>query len=83
MAVAGIILHAESSRLQQVRAVVAAEKDMTIYGEHDNQYLVVVGEVPSAKLEDRIQSLEAVPGVLAVYTTYVNIEDEQGGQVMP
>lgn len=76
MAITGIILHVEAKRLTAVKHAMSREQDLTVYGEHDGQYLVVVGEIPSGRLEDRIKELEEAPGVLAAYTTYVNIEDE-------
>jgi len=76
MAVAGIILHVEADKLTEVSEAVSRQPDLTVYGNHDGQYIVVVGEIPSGKLEDRTKELEKSDGVLAVYTTYVNIEDE-------
>lgn len=77
MAIAGIMLHVMSSHLESVKERIEAEEDLTLYGDHDGQYLVVVGEIPSSRLEDRIKELESFPGALAAYTTYVNVEDEQ------
>ena len=76
MAVTGIILHVEAAKLTAVSHAMSREPDLTVYGDHEGQYVIVVGEIPSGKLEDRIKELEDAPGVLAVYTTYVNIEDE-------
>lgn len=76
MAITGIMLHVQRSELESVKALVAAEDDLTIYGDHDGQYLVVVGEIPSSRLKDRIKELESFPGALAAYTTFVNVEDE-------
>ncbi|MGL1862984.1 MAG: chaperone NapD [Pseudodesulfovibrio sp.] len=80
MAITSIILHVECAKLTSVSHAMSREPDLTVYGDHDGQYLVVVGEIPSGKLEDRIKELEESPGVLAAYTTYVNIEDEQMGE---
>lgn len=77
MAITGIILHVVAEELETVRTAMDAEDDLTVFGDHEGQYLVVVGEIPSDKLEDRMKELEGFPGVLATYTTYVNIEDEQ------
>lgn len=76
MAITGIILHVESEQLETVRAAMDAESDLTVFGDHEGQYLVIVGELPSGSMEDRMKELEEFPGVLATYTTYVNIEDE-------
>ncbi len=81
MAITGIILHVEASKLTAVSHAMSRESDLTVYGDHDGQYLVVVGEIPSGRLEDRIKELEEAPGVLAAYTTYVNVEDENLGEV--
>jgi nitrate reductase NapAB chaperone NapD len=78
MAITGIILHTLAEKISDVRALVDDSDDLQVYGVHEDQYLVVVGEIPSETLEDRLDGLEKTDGVLAVYTTYVNTEDEQG-----
>lgn len=77
MAITGIILHTLAENLDAVRAGVERSDDLTVYGVHDGSYLIVVGEIPAARLETRLKELEKTDGVLAVYTTYVNTEDEQ------
>jgi nitrate reductase NapAB chaperone NapD len=77
MAITGIILHTLTEKTNAVQAMVEATDDLQFYGLHDVNYLVVVGEIPSSKLEARLEELEKTDGVLAVYTTYVNTEDEQ------
>ncbi|NDV18452.1 hypothetical protein GO013_03345 [Pseudodesulfovibrio sp. JC047] len=77
MAIIGIILHTLKDKTDEVRAKVEATDDMQVYGLHEEKYLVVVGEMPSETLEKRLEKWEKTDGVLAVYTTYVNVEDEQ------
>ena len=78
MAIAGIILHTLTEKTDEVRAIVEQSDELQVYGLHEEKYLIVVGEMPSSALEKRLNGLEKMDGVLAVYTTYVNIEDEQG-----
>ena len=77
MAITSIILHAQIEKIDAIRDAVEAYDDLQIYGLHDDQYLIVIAETPSSQLEDRLEELEKIDGVLSVYTTYVNIEDEQ------
>ena len=77
MAITSIILHAQIDKTNQVRAMIEESDDLQFYGLHEEEYLIAVGEMPSEKLEDRLEGLEKADGVLAVYTTYVNTEDEQ------
>jgi len=77
MAITGIILHTLIEKASAVQAMVEATGDLQFYGLHNDNFLIVVGEIPSSKLETRLDELEKSDGVLAVYTTYVNTEDEQ------
>jgi len=49
---------------------------MTTYGIHEEQYIVTVAEFPSEFMEDEVEKLKDMEGVLTIYTTYVTIEDE-------
>lgn len=77
MAITGIILHTRPDMAAHVSAEVDRCDDLQVYGLHEDQYLIVVGEMDSTRLEDRLEEVEKMNGVLAVYTTYVNTEDEQ------
>jgi len=78
MAIAGLLVHTLKERLAAVEAALQGMPAFTIYGAYEDQYLVVVAEAPSGKLEDLVERLKDLEGVLAVYTTYVTIEDELG-----
>lgn len=78
MAIAGVILHVAPGAMDAVRDSVNDADDLHLYGEHDGQYLVSVAELPSSLLRERMEAIEKWSGVLAVYTTYVNLEDELG-----
>ena len=76
MAITSVILHCEIDKVDQVKQFVEAHDDLQVYGLHEDQYLIVVAEIPSTQLETRLEELEKSEGVLAVYTTFVNTEDE-------
>ena len=40
------------------------------------EYVVVVAEAPAGQLENLVERLKDMEGVLTIYTTYVTIEDE-------
>lgn len=78
MAIAGLLVHTLKDRLLEVEAAFQGMAGLTTYGAYEGQYLVVVAEAPSGKLEDLVERLQDQEGVLTVYTTYVTIEDELG-----
>jgi len=49
---------------------------MISHGIHQDQYVVVVAEAPSSQLEEKVERIKDIDGVLAIYTTSVTIEDE-------
>lgn len=78
MAIAGLLVHALKEELEKVEAQIRAMPEMTLYGCHQGQYVVVVAEAPADRMEEVVDRLHAIRGMLAVYTTYVTIEDEIG-----
>ena len=76
MAIAGLLVHTLKEKLAAVEAALQAAPAFTTYGTYEDQYLVVVAQAASGKLENLVDSLKDLEGVLAVYTTYVTIEDE-------
>jgi len=76
MAITGLLLHTLTEKAKDVEAGVTAFEGMTCYGIHEDQYVVVVAEAPSDKIEEAVHQLEKLDGVLAVYTTYLTVEDE-------
>jgi|WetSurMetagenome_2_1015567.scaffolds.fasta_scaffold125483_3 nitrate reductase NapAB chaperone NapD len=78
MAIAGLLVHTLKDRLLEVEAALKTRPGFTTYGTHEGQFIVVVAEAPAEELEDRVEALKNLPGVLTVYTTYVTIEDELG-----
>ena len=76
MAIMGFLVHALKEDVVAVEAQLQQMPEMTTYGVHQDQYVVVVCEAVSDQIEmimDRIKQLE---GVLTIYTTYLTIEDE-------
>ena len=76
MAIAGLLVHTLSEHIKTVEAQIKTMPDMTSHGIHQDQFVVVVAEAHSAQLEDKVERIKEIDGVLAIYTTSVTIEDE-------
>ncbi|MDM8522431.1 chaperone NapD [Desulfococcaceae bacterium HSG8] len=76
MAIAGLLVHTLKENVEDVAAQISAMPEMTTYGVHEEQYIVTVAEFPSELMEDEVEKLKDIEGVLTIYTTYVTIEDE-------
>lgn len=76
MAIMGFLVHALPDDLAQVEAIVSRMETMTTYGIHQDQYIVVVAEAPSEKIDDEVNKVNGLPGVLTIYATYMTVEDE-------
>ncbi len=76
MAITGLLVHALKKDVVSVEKAVSLISEMTSYGVHQDQYVVVVVEAPSDKLEKVVEKLDNIDGVIAVYTTYLTVEDE-------
>ncbi len=80
MAIAGLLVHALKDDLEGIQLKIDAMEEMTTYGCHQDQYIVVVAEAPSGRLEKTVDRIKAIDGVLTIYTTYVTLEDEMEQQ---
>ena len=76
MAITGLLVHALKKDVGNVEKAVSLIDEMTSYGIHQDQYVVVVVEASSDRLEKVVKQLDDIDGVLAVYTTYLTVEDE-------
>ena len=76
MAITGLLVHALKNDVEAVERAIVAMPGMTSYGIHQEQYVVVVAEAPSDRVEKVVEQLDTIEGVLAVYTTYLTVEDE-------
>ena len=76
MAITGLLVQTLMDEVQEVETRLAAQPGATTYGVHQDQYVVAVLEAPHRDLEDRLRELEEMEGVLKIYTTYLNLEDE-------
>jgi len=79
MAIAGLLVHTLAEHVEIVERRIGSMPEMTTYGCHQDQYVVVVAEAPSDRLESTVERLENIEGVLAIYTTSVTVEDEIDG----
>ncbi len=78
MAIAGLLVHTISEHIKTVEAQIKKMPEMTSHGIHQDQFVVAVAEAHSSQLEEKVERIKDIDGVLAIYTTYVTIEDELG-----
>ena len=78
MAIAGLLVHALKEDLARIEGEIRKLPGMTTHGCHQDLYVVVVAEAPADRLEAEVKKIQALDGVLAIYTTYVTVEDEMG-----
>ena len=83
MAIAGLLIHTLTEDLARIEGEIQNMDNMTTYGCHQNEYIVVVAEAPANQLEAEVKKIEAINGVLAIYTTYVTVEDEMEDDAHP
>jgi nitrate reductase NapAB chaperone NapD len=76
MAIAGLLVHTLKENLGSVERQIDSMAEMTTYGIHQEQYIVVVAEVSSDQMEKKVEQINDLEGVLTIYTTYVTLEDE-------
>ena len=76
MAIMGLLVHVLKEDVETVENKVAQMEEMTTYGIHEDQYVVVVCETVSDQIELVMDKVKQLKGVLTVYTTYLTIEDE-------
>ena len=76
MAITGLLVHSLIDQTEQVESAISKLDGMTTYGIHQDQYVVVVVEAPSEKIEDVVSQIDDVDGVISIYTTYLTVEDE-------
>ncbi len=76
MAITGLLVHSVIADVEGVEKSIKRLEGMTTYGIHQDQYVVVVVEAPSDRIERVVGQIDNIEGVLSVYTTYLTIEDE-------
>jgi len=76
MAIMGFLVHALPDDLEHIEQVVGRMAGMTTYGIHNDQYIVVVAEAPSDKIDDEVNKIKELDDVLTIYATYMTVEDE-------
>jgi nitrate reductase NapAB chaperone NapD len=78
MPIAGVVIVTAENEAEEALVKINAMENVTTYGIHKENNIVAVfeGESPKAleRLNDKI--LKEVKGVLGVYPSYVNYEDE-------
>lgn len=80
MAIAGLLVHTLKDDFKAVEAKITSMPEMTIFGTREESYIVAVAELASGYMEKKVDEIKELEGVLAVYTTYVNTEDEFGDE---
>jgi len=76
MAIMGFLVHTLREDVDAVEKKITAMPEMTTYGIHQGQYVVVVAEAISDRIEAVVEQVKELDGVLTIYTTYLTIEDE-------
>lgn len=76
MAIAGLLVHALPEAVQELEEKIGCMEEMTTYGVHEEQYVVVVVEAETDHMEMTVEKIKDLDGVLTVYTTYLTVEDE-------
>ena len=66
MAIAGLLVHTLKENVEDIRTQISAMPEMTTYGVHEEQYIVTVAEIPSELMEDEVEKLRDIDGVLTV-----------------
>ncbi len=79
MAIAGFLVQAKKSELDEVETRLRSLPELTIYGAHQDQFIVVVAEAPAGQMEDVVERINRLDGVITTYTAYVTVEDELPG----
>jgi len=76
MAISGLLIHALPDSARAVESAVSVMPGMTCYGLHDDCYVVAVAECTLDRLDEVMRGIRALDGVLALYPTYLTVEDE-------
>ena len=76
MAIAGLLVHCANDARESVENLIRPMRELTLFGTHLDQYIVVVAETPSSEMEACVDRLGDIEGILAVYTTFMSFEDE-------
>ena len=76
MAIAGFVFEVERGMEGEAQAGLSALPGITVHRREDVAGLVAVAERPSAELPGLERECKQVPGVLAMTTAYLNLEDE-------
>ena len=76
MAIAGFIVQVMPDAAAAVEKYVAATAELTSYGLHEESSLIVVADSDSDRLESLMNEMQQLDGVLSIYLTSLNTEDE-------
>jgi nitrate reductase NapD len=79
--IAGILVHARSDLLEQVRHAIETIRGTEVHGVHPDGKLVVTTEgVSSRALLDAMNAMSAIPGVISATLVYQHTESLQAMQ---
>lgn len=76
MAIAGLLVHTLREDAPDIERQITGMPAMSSYGIHNDEFIVVVADVPSGQMEAEVDRIKEIDGVLSIYTTYVTLEDE-------
>lgn len=76
MAIAGLLVHTSKEDVNIIERTVSSIEEMTTHGIQEGQYVVVVVKSPVNDLEKVVGKINAIDGVLTIYTIFFSVEDE-------
>ena len=76
MAIAGLLVHTLQGKAEMIEQQIKEMDNMTSYGIHKDEFIVLVAEIHSQDMENEVDKINRIDGVLTIYTTYVTLEDE-------
>lgn len=77
MAVLGFLVHTMPEASASVEAAVKLMPGLSTYGVHQQHYVVAVAEGAAEKMEDLLEEVRRIDGVLTCYVTSMSTEDEE------
>lgn len=77
MPVAGVVILTEKEKTQDSLLELKDLDGITTYGVHKDTYIVAVFEAEEVRTLEEISNsvIDKIPGIIAVYPSYVNYED--------
>jgi nitrate reductase NapAB chaperone NapD len=72
----GFLTHVLEARSAAVESALGAMPELSTYGVHQGNYVVAVAEAPYREMDALLARVRGLDGVLAVYMTSCDFQDE-------